>query len=243
MRLLMAVPLLLGITLGQAQAASQEHYAQAFSLSGISLLCERALPLIQLAQPQHLELEQLFAAQPMCAELAQMLGDEFDDAQLERIVLALSSPLALQFTQAESAVGGSGGEALEVYSQQLQAKPPRAIRVELVQRLDKAARTTDMATLLRYEAVKTQALLALKTRGQTLTEAELAAQTAAQLPVLRESSNAAVASFMLFAYRQQPSARIAEYAALYEQPELSRLLQRSIDLMPQLFAERRAKLQ
>ena len=242
MRLLLALPFLLGATLVQAEPASPQHYEQVFGLSGISLLCEQAAPLIQRGQPEQPQLDQLFAAKPLCAELAEKMSGEFQQAELERIELALQSPLALQFTQAERAVGEGGGEALEAYRQQLKAKPPRGSRVELVHRLDAAARTSDMATLLRYEVAKTQALMALKAQSKNADEAQLAEQTAAQMPVLRESSSSAVESFMLFAYRQQPSDKVAEYAALYEQPVLSRLLQRSIELMPQLFAERRAKL-
>ena len=47
---------------------------------------------------------------------------------------------------------------------------------------------------------------------------------------------------MLFAYRQMPSAQLAEYAALYEQPAVARLLESSVQVLPQLFAERRAML-
>jgi hypothetical protein len=89
---------------------------------------------------------------------------------------------------------------------------------------------------------KTQALLALMARGESLDEQALSRQTANQAAALHTSSAEAVASFMLYAYRQMPSAQLAEYAALYEQPMLKLLLERCVQVLPQLFAERREML-
>ncbi|HLA30052.1 MAG TPA: hypothetical protein VJ047_03370, partial [Pseudomonas sp.] len=95
---------------------------------------------------------------------------------------------------------------------------------------------------LRYEAGKTQALLALKTRGESLDELALSRQTKTQKEALRVSSAEAVESFMLYAYRQMPSEQLAEYAALYEQAEVALLFERSVKIFPTLFAARRAQL-
>ncbi|QVM88561.1 hypothetical protein I0D68_08690 [Pseudomonas lalucatii] len=111
-----------------------------------------------------------------------------------------------------------------------------------MRRLDAAARTTELAALLRYEVGKTQALLALRARGETLDEQSLSRQTSAQAEALNQSSAAAVESFMLYAYRQIPSEQLAEYAALYEQPALRRLLDESLQALPRLFATRRDAL-
>ncbi|MCY1555181.1 hypothetical protein D9M68_918150 [compost metagenome] len=89
---------------------------------------------------------------------------------------------------------------------------------------------------------KTQALLALKARGETLDEQALSRQTATQAEALRTSSAKAVESFMLYAYRQMPSEQLAEYAALYEQAPVALLLESSVQVLPELFAARRAAL-
>ena len=47
---------------------------------------------------------------------------------------------------------------------------------------------------------------------------------------------------MLYAYRQLPSDQLAEYAALYEHPGVSRLLAASLEAVPRLFGERREQL-
>jgi len=70
----------------------------------------------------------------------------------------------------------------------------------------------------------------------------LQAQTQAQADAIRQSSEQAVETFMFYAYRQMPSDQLAEYAALYEHPSVSQLLSTSLDLLPQLFAERREQL-
>ena len=85
-------------------------------------------------------------------------------------------------------------------------------------------------------------LLALKARGENIDEQALSSQTQAQEQALRASSTTAVESFMLFAYRRMPSAQLADYAALYEEETVALLLERSLEIFPELFAARRAQL-
>ena len=177
----------------------------------------------------------------LCLELARRVATRFDAQQGEQARERLDSPLAQRFTAAERAVG-EDPEGLAEYRQRLQEHPPRGVRLELVKRLDAAARTTELASLLRYEVGKTQALLALKARGESLDEVELQAQTQQQASAIRQSSEQAVATFMFYAYRQMPSDQLAEYAALYEHPSVSQLLAVSLEVLPQLFAERREQL-
>lgn len=239
------VVLLLLASLVHAAPPKAEAFAPLFELAGIRLLCEQSAPLLErgLNRHQQAELGQLFAADALCLDLAGRLAGKFDQAQLEQARRLLGSPLAQRFSVAERAVGEDGGAALANYRAQLVERPPRPQRLALVRRLDAAAQTTTLATLLRYEVGKTQALLALKARGETLDEQALSSQTAAQAEALRVGSAEAVESFMLFAYRQIPSAQLAEYAALYEQPAVALLLRGSVQALPEVFAARRARLQ
>lgn len=238
------VVLLFAASLVQAAPPKAEAFAPLFELAGIRLLCEQSAPLLRrgLSEQQQAPLGEAFAADALCLDLARRLAGQFDLAQLEQARRLLESPLAQRFTAAEHAVGEGDAAALADYRKQLAARPPRQERLALVRRLDSAARTTALAALLRYEVGKTQALLALKARGETLDEQALSRQTAAQGEALRVSSAEAVESFMLYAYRQIPSEQLAEYAALYEQPALARLLESSVQALPQLFGERRALL-
>ena len=63
-----------------------------------------------------------------------------------------------------------------------------------------------------------------------------------QAEAIRQSSEQAVETFMFYAYRQMPSDQLAEYAALYEHASVSQLLAISLEVVPQLFAERREQL-
>ncbi|NQD93810.1 hypothetical protein HP532_14255 [Pseudomonas sp. CrR25] len=235
--------LLCAVGLAHAAPPKAEAFAPLFELAGIRLLCEQSAPLLRrgLSEQQQVTLGQAFAADALCLDLAKRLADSFEQAQLEQARRLLESPLAQRFTAAERAVG-EAGTALADYRQQLAERPPRAERLALVRRLDTAARTTTLAALLRYEVGKTQALLALRARGETLDELALSNQTAAQAAALRVSSAEAVESFMLYAYRHIPSAQLAEYAALYEQPVIERLLEGCVQALPELFAARRAAL-
>ncbi|PZP82178.1 MAG: hypothetical protein DI578_09945 [Ectopseudomonas oleovorans] len=243
MRLFLLPLLLLAATTARAEPASAKALLPLFELAGIHLLCEQSAPLVQRGQDEteQKRLAQLFAGEAFCLDLAQRVAARFDAAQGEQARERLDSPLAQRFTAAERAVGEQP-EGLAEYRQRLQEQPPRGARLDLVKRLDAAARTTELASLLRYEVGKTQALLALKARGENLSEAELQAQTQKQADAIRQSSEQAVKTFMFYAYRQMPSDQLAEYAALYEHSSVSQLLAISLEVVPQLFAERREKL-
>ncbi len=245
----MRIPFLLSLVLlaatAQAEPSKPDAFEHVFDLAGIRLLCEQSGPLIQrgLADAQQKQVENAFNADAICADLAKRLAPKVTAKQVEQAALVLDSPLAQRFTVAERAVGeGSNIDGLANYREQLSSKPPRADRVALVRRLDKAAHTTELATLLRYEVGKTQALLALRAKGQNISEAKLSTQTAKQVEPLRVSSAQAVESFMLYAYRQMPSGELADYAGLYEQQPVSQLLAAAVKELPAVFAARRAAL-
>lgn len=240
MRLLVCAALLLSLTL--PARAADTTLEQVLDLAGVQLLCEQTLPLLErgMAAEQQQVLGELFAAGPLCADLAEQVALKLAAPQLDAALKMLESPLAQHFTAAERAVGEEGG--LAAYRQQLQARPPLAARLALVRRLDKAAHTSELATLLRYEVGKTQALLALRARGGDLDEPALEARTSAQLAPLRTSSASGVEAFMLYAYRTTPSDQLEQYAAMYEQVPLSTILQASSQALPVIFAARRARL-
>ncbi|UVE17723.1 hypothetical protein NVV93_19540 [Pseudomonas sp. LS44] len=245
MRSLIALPLLLYALFAHAEPAKPGSLQQAFELSGIDLLCAQAAPMIQRGLPaeRHPAIATLFAAEPLCAELASQVAAQLDATEVRQVEALLSSPLAQRFTAAERAVGEPGGaQALAEYREQLKNKPPLLARLELVRRVDRAAHTSELATLLRYETGKTQALVAIKARGDNLSEQALGEQTAKQAQALQASSAEAVHSFMLYAYRQMPSDAVQDYATLYVQEPVRRLLAASLAALPKLFAERRAAI-
>lgn len=243
MRLFLLPLLLLATVTARAEPASAKNLLPLFELAGIHLLCEQSAPLLRRGQgdAEQKRLAQLFAGEAFCLDLAERVGSRFDATQAEQAHERLDSPLAQRFTAAERAVGEQP-DGLAEYRERLQAQPPRGARLDLVKRLDAAARTTELASLLRYEVGKTQALLALRARGENLNEAELQAQTQKQAEAIHQSSEQGVETFMFYAYRQMPSDQLAEYAALYEHPGVSQLLTVSLEVLPQLFAERREQL-
>jgi len=171
------------------------------------------------------------------------VAGQLEVAEVREVERLLDSPLAQRFTAAERAVGEAGDtEGLAAYREKLKSAPPRADRLALVQRLDQAAQTSALAARLRQEVDKTRLLLALRARGQPASERRLEELSARQLEALRSSSRAAVESFMFFAYRRIPSAELSEYAALYEQAPVRKLLEASVEALPGVFAARREAL-
>ncbi|CAD5106270.1 hypothetical protein [Zestomonas carbonaria] len=245
MRVLSLLSLFLLPFFSLAEPAQPGALKRAFELAGVQLLCEQSAPLIQrgLEPAQQERVAQAFAADLMCADLAQQVAGQLDASEVRQIEALLDSPLAQRFTAAERAVGEPGGtEGLAAYREQLKSRAPRAERLALMQRLDKAAHTTALATQLRHEADKTQVLLVLNARGESLSEPQLDEMTAKQVEVLRNSSRQAVESFMFYAYRQMPSRELSDYTALYEQDPVRKLLDASVKALPQVFAARRKAL-
>lgn len=244
MRMLCVVALLLSGGLVQAKSPAPEAFEPVFALAGIALVCEQSEPLALRGLPaeQQALLGRALAAEVLCRDLATRLARILSVTQLEQARVALASPLAQRFTETERQVGEHAGAALADYRAHMSEHPPRAERLALVRRLDHAAQTTTLATLLRYEVGKTQVWLALRAGGERIDENALEARAASQRSALHSSSAEAVESFMLYAYRQMPSALLAEYAALYEQAEVSKLLTASVEALPAVFAARRASL-
>ncbi|WP_277052540.1 hypothetical protein [Zestomonas thermotolerans] len=226
-----------------AEPARPGDLPRAFQLAGLRLLCEQSAPLIQHGLDQRQKVAQAFAADALCDELARQVAGQLEVAEVHEVERLLDSPLAQRFTAAERAVGEAGGtEGLAAYREKLKSAPPRADRLALVQRLDQAAQTSALAARLRQEVDKTRLLLALRARGQPASERRLEELSARQLEALRSSSRAAVESFMFFAYRRIPSAELSEYAALYEQAPVRKLLEASVEALPGVFAARREAL-
>jgi hypothetical protein len=243
MRVLL-IALLLSPVFAHAAPPKAEAFAPIFELAGIRLLCEQTTPLVQrgLSDKQQAQLAKVFAADVLCLDLARRLAGKLDQAQLVEAQRLLESQVAQDFTAVERSVGEGGAKGLAAYRKQLLERPPREERLALVQRLDAAAHTTTLATLLRYEVGKTQALIALRARGESIDEKALSSQTKSQEAALRASSAAAVESFMFYAYRQMPSEKLAEYTAVYEQPAVAQLLEGIVQVLPELFALRRGQL-
>lgn len=240
----LALSLLLLSSLSFAQPVTPRALGKVFELAGVRLLCEQTDPLLRRGLPADTakKLGSHFSSDALCDALALKVAAKLSPAQLAEAEELLKGALAARFNAAELAVGAAEEGALDEYRKQLAERPPRGTRLELVQRLDRSAHTTDLAHLLRYEIGKTQAWLVLRGRGEKLTEVQLSERTEAEGKALRASSQQGVESFMLFAYRQIPSDQLVAYAELYENPSVALLLNSTVAAIPQVFAERRAAL-
>jgi len=240
---LLLAALLLTSVLQAAEPPTSQALQRAFDLAGLRLLCEQSGPLLmQGLETEDESLQRLFNADLMCAQLAGRVASSVDAQQVQEAIGLLESPLAKRFVEAELAVGAEGDAGLKAYREQLSSRPPLPARLELVQRLDTAAYSTELSALLRYEIGKTQAWMVLKASGERLSEAQLSERTATQGEALRVSSVQGVESFMLFAYRRIPSAELQAYAELHESEALALLLGSTAKALPEVFAERRAAL-
>ena len=230
-------------SLAQAESVTAETTLPLLEHVGVKLLCEQSSPLLLRGQPDVLQskLAVLFDSQTMCQELAEQVATALTVEQTQQAQELLQGEITQQFSAAERAVGEQP-EKLGAYRERLREQAPRGERVGLIKRLDDAAHTTELASMLRYELGKTQALIALLRQGQNLDEAELTARTQTQHDAIRQSSADAVSTFMLFAYRQIPSEQLEAYVNVYEAPSIKQLLKSGVDTIPLLFADRRDQL-
>lgn len=227
----------------RAEPPTQTALLDALTLSGIELLCEQSGPMLLRGQSEarQQQLRGLYAAKDLCLDVAKRMSTAVVADNVKRAQALLDGELAKRFTELERAVG-EAPEELAQYRERLAKNPPRGLRMELVKRLDQAAYTTSLASLLRYEVGKTQALIALLDRGENLDEQSLHQQTQKQAEQIKASSEPAVASFMLFAYRRMPSDQLQAYVELYEDPAVGEVLAQGYRAMEQVFADRREQL-
>ena len=201
------LPLLCLTGLVQASESPQPNVQQALQLVGIGLMCEQAAPLLaQDLKSTHLPaLSKSFAAEPLCAQIADQVQADLPAETITQAAVLLNSPMAQHFTQLERAVGAETNGGFAAYRQKLAEKPPIGSRLELVHRLDVAAHASQLAVLLRYEVGKTQAWVSILDAGQKPDEKTLSEQTQAQAKQLNEGITKVVEVYMLYAYRQTPS--------------------------------------
>lgn len=243
MRLLALAPLLfVGVCL--AQTPTPAAVQQLFPMTGVQVLCDQTEPLLRRGLPDELsaKLGQRFSRDGLCSDMAQRIANGLTEEQLGQIETLFQSPLVHQLQTAETAVGQADAEAFAQYRQQLEERPPRGARLELIKRLDAVAHTSDLAHLLRYEIGKTQAWLAVHGRGDSVTEVQLHEGTQKESQAIRDSTEQGVTAFMLYAYRQIPSDQLQAYIDVYEQPGVAALYDQVLAALPPLFAERRAQL-
>ena len=242
MRVLVLASVLFSTSLWAA-APTPSSVQPVLELSGVNLICQQAEPLLKrgIEAKQQAQIGVRFAPEAFCQALAARIAKGLTGAQLQAAHAALASERASRFTALERAVGDNN-QALIDYGQKLKQQPPLGERLALVRSLDHSAHTSELATLLRYEVGKTQALLGVLARGQRIDEKSLSEQTAQQRDKLASSSREAVEAFMLFAYRTQPGDEIAAYRDLYLSEPIKAFYAQVLKALPALFAERRAQL-
>lgn len=234
---------MLGFDGVQAQELDSQLMQSVLQLSGVGLLCEQAQPLLEQGLPEAAResLGKAFSAQVFCQRLGDKLQMRLSSAQLRQAQRELQASWVQRFTVLEQQVGQES-EGLKSYRAQVAERPVRGERVELLKQLDKAAQTSELAYVMRYEIGKTQLQLALQQQSKLADEQQLIEHTQDLQAKLRQASEQGVQSFMLYAYRRVPSSELQPYVQLHQAGATGVVLKAVVDTLPGLFAEQRADL-
>jgi hypothetical protein len=136
---------------------------------------------------------------------------------LDAVMKWLSSERGRRITQLEETASTLEAQAkLATFAATLQASPPRPERVALIQRLDAATRSTDLATdvALRIAAAVARGLLAAQPISTPTPD--LDAILEAQRPQMRAGMQSSVLVTYLFTYRELSDADLGAYVAFME---------------------------
>ncbi|RRJ82518.1 hypothetical protein [Aestuariirhabdus litorea] len=235
----------------------RELAEQSVQLSGMELFLQQAPVMLgRLLQAQQTRtdeekallkkasdrLQQQLQLDPLRTQLvnALMQGDRPD--YLQQMNSALSSPLANAMNEKEKQAGSADGrQRLNEYREKVKLNPPRGVRVELVQRLDKASRTSDISVLLRTELMRSiQQAADLLTQRPAGSREEEGARDQQLHEQLEARTRQQVESFFLYAYRQVPTRQLEQYVQLYEAEPTQWFVEQCIAAIKAFFKTQRA---
>jgi hypothetical protein len=152
----------------------------------------------------------------MNQELAANLKSNLDVERMGRFLEMLRKPIAMKMNSQD--MRGASPEAVREYLEKSRKNPPSAERLKLIQSLDDATRTSEvaleMSTTIARSMVDTM-LAELQKKGKKVPK-EATQMVAAQFNTMRDQARGLVRSVLLAAYRNATDEEIAEYLKLID---------------------------
>ena len=162
-----------------------------------------------------------FQAGPMIEQMRARLGTVLSVAQLDDTLAWLDSPLGRRITAAENEGAEPAAFAkMQAYARELERRPPPKRRVNLIDELNRATGSSEIAATIMEGAILASALGANAAQPvqQQVPGEVLRQQIKASLPQLRQQSDQMVALSMFYVYRSMSDQEIESYLKFLKSP-------------------------
>lgn len=226
-------PLVLGLSMGQVHAQSDERNIDALmELTGFNDLVERVPEFAgetlsqtegALDHQSHQMLELAFGEsyrpELIQQDVEQILTERYQPGPMENYLAILRSPLAQEMAELESTIGNT--DEMHAFLDQLESNPPSDYRLALVERLDDANNATGFAVDMHASFFRGvfQALDPMLAPEMRLAEPELESMVQEVKATLEPIIHNATLVTYLYAFRDVSDAQLEQYVALYESPD------------------------
>lgn len=160
-----------------------------------------------------------FSPDALHAGLRESLSKQADPDRLSLVVRFLRSPLARRMTQLELDATAPGSPAeMKKFAERTQASGPPQARLELIQRLDAATGSTEVAVDAAVAVIRAigKALNAASPQDRRLTARELDGMIEKTKAAMSDSLRAAATLQLLFAYRSAADRELGDYVQFWE---------------------------
>ncbi len=161
-------------------------------------------------------MERIYEPGKMNDELAANLKSKLDVERMGRFLELLRQPIALKMNSQET--HGVPPEAARQFQEQSRKNPPSAARAKLIQSLDDATRTTEVALEMSSTIARSMVdtmLAELQKKGKNVPK-ETQQMVASQLNTMRAQARAQIRSVLFAMYRNATDAELAEFVKLID---------------------------
>ncbi len=152
----------------------------------------------------------------MNEEIAANLKNDLDVERMGRFLELLRQPIALKMNSQETR--DSSPEAVRDFLEKFRKNPPSPARVKLIQSLDDATRTTEVALEMSITIARSMIdtmLAELKKKGKSVPK-EASQMVASQFNTMRDQARSQIRSVLFATYRNATDEELAEYVKLID---------------------------
>jgi len=241
-RLLSVLAPLLAVTLtlpGNAPAANQQQLIdEIFELSGTNTLFVQIPALIESTFDQmdarkvdarigavKQIMTKAFEPGKLRHNAVDYISDQLTPAQLQRVRVQLTSPLAQKITALESAATDTDSTAkMMAYARQLQHNPPPDTRVELIADLINASNAVESSLAVRTEFFRgfLEAASQLDPVEKRMSSTEIDEQIGMLRDQMEETTAQEVILAFLYTYQSLQDGELKQYIAIYQDEAMAR---------------------
>ena len=234
-----------------SQQAAKEQLLEAMELTGIASIIKQTTPILNstmrdFGANQNQTLRESLKAhvtnEAITEKVIHYLLANYDANRIQQVIEVFRSPLVQRMSDRERQVSKPDElKNMRSYHQKIKDRPPRAIRISLVEALDEAAKTTEFSTAIKYEVAKTvyAAQQKIDELDKPLTEQSLDELLILTQNQLQTQAQSQVKTYFLYANRYVANTHIESYIEEYLAQDVQWFLDLCVEGMGNAFRETR----